>query len=231
MEALEIYGRDWKKVQAHVGTRTTTQARSHAQKYFAKLEKTNPGAAASFDKLDGKSRSLEESRSQAPTALSSPVCKPEDEVRPTKHPRHSKKSCRKTLRYDSSEPALKTKVVLLKIPKVEAPVAESEVPVKTEAEQFVPQNYEPVAEPQPQLQQLQPEVCYHGPNEVRLELDFEFDNFMPEPMKPLELPADFQLPLPAAVRADIEAESAQEEERVSIDFSDLPGFGFNNYQV
>lgn len=32
LEAIEIYGRDWKKVQGYVGTRTSTQARSHAQK-------------------------------------------------------------------------------------------------------------------------------------------------------------------------------------------------------
>ncbi len=39
MEALKLYGKDWKKVQQHVGTRTTTQARSHAQKYFGKLDR------------------------------------------------------------------------------------------------------------------------------------------------------------------------------------------------
>ena len=38
LEALNLYGKNWKKVQEYVGTRTTTQARSHAQKYFAKLE-------------------------------------------------------------------------------------------------------------------------------------------------------------------------------------------------
>ena len=38
--ALELYGKEWKKVQEFVGTRTSTQARSHAQKYFSKLEKT-----------------------------------------------------------------------------------------------------------------------------------------------------------------------------------------------
>lgn len=32
LEAIEIYGRDWKKVQGYVVTRTSTQARSHAQK-------------------------------------------------------------------------------------------------------------------------------------------------------------------------------------------------------
>ena len=32
LEAIKIHGRDWKKVQDYVGTRTSTQARSHAQK-------------------------------------------------------------------------------------------------------------------------------------------------------------------------------------------------------
>lgn len=32
IEAINLYGRDWKKVQDYVGTRTSTQARSHAQK-------------------------------------------------------------------------------------------------------------------------------------------------------------------------------------------------------
>lgn len=39
IEGLELYGKNWKKVQNHVGTRSTTQIRSHAQKYFAKLSK------------------------------------------------------------------------------------------------------------------------------------------------------------------------------------------------
>jgi len=30
LEALKYYGKEWKKVQEHVGTRTSTQARSHA---------------------------------------------------------------------------------------------------------------------------------------------------------------------------------------------------------
>ena len=32
LEALHFYHRDWKKIAAHVGTRTVFQARSHAQK-------------------------------------------------------------------------------------------------------------------------------------------------------------------------------------------------------
>ena len=39
MEALKLFGKEWKRVQQHVGTRSSTQARSHAQKFFVKLEK------------------------------------------------------------------------------------------------------------------------------------------------------------------------------------------------
>lgn len=39
VEGMEIYGRDWKQVSFHVKTRNTAQCRSHAQKYFLKLEK------------------------------------------------------------------------------------------------------------------------------------------------------------------------------------------------
>ena len=39
LEALKNFGKEWQKVQQHVATRTSTQARSHAQKFFGKLEK------------------------------------------------------------------------------------------------------------------------------------------------------------------------------------------------
>lgn len=41
LAALKLYGKEWRKVQLHVGTRTSTQARSHAQKFFVKIEKKN----------------------------------------------------------------------------------------------------------------------------------------------------------------------------------------------
>ena len=37
MEAYELYGKDWKLVQNYIGTRSAAQARSLAQKYFAKV--------------------------------------------------------------------------------------------------------------------------------------------------------------------------------------------------
>ncbi|KAK9831892.1 hypothetical protein WJX81_006547 [Elliptochloris bilobata] len=39
LEAIDRYGRAWPKIVAHIGTRSVQQVRSHAQKYFLKLEK------------------------------------------------------------------------------------------------------------------------------------------------------------------------------------------------
>ncbi|KAL4502189.1 hypothetical protein ABPG72_000424 [Tetrahymena utriculariae] len=39
LEGLNIYGKNWKKVEEHIGTRTGAQIRSHAQKFFNRLEK------------------------------------------------------------------------------------------------------------------------------------------------------------------------------------------------
>jgi SHAQKYF class myb-like DNA-binding protein len=41
IEAILKYGNEWKLVQQHVVTRSSTQARSHAQKFFVKIKKTN----------------------------------------------------------------------------------------------------------------------------------------------------------------------------------------------
>eukprot|EP00581_Thalassiosira_minuscula_P008429 CAMPEP_0183708754 /NCGR_PEP_ID=MMETSP0737-20130205/4965_1 /TAXON_ID=385413 /ORGANISM="Thalassiosira miniscula, Strain CCMP1093" /LENGTH=1387 /DNA_ID=CAMNT_0025936683 /DNA_START=253 /DNA_END=4416 /DNA_ORIENTATION=+ len=39
LAALQLYGKEWKKVAARVKTRTVVQTRTHAQKYFQKLQK------------------------------------------------------------------------------------------------------------------------------------------------------------------------------------------------
>lgn len=36
---LQLYGKDWKKIEALVGTRNGAQIRSHAQKFFIKVKK------------------------------------------------------------------------------------------------------------------------------------------------------------------------------------------------
>lgn len=54
LEALKLYGRAWQRIEEHVGTKTAVQIRSHAQKFFTKLEKeatkgATPGQAHEID--------------------------------------------------------------------------------------------------------------------------------------------------------------------------------------
>jgi SHAQKYF class myb-like DNA-binding protein len=44
VEALELYERDWKRIEQYIGTKSVVQIRSHAQKYFLKLQKSNQGS-------------------------------------------------------------------------------------------------------------------------------------------------------------------------------------------
>ncbi|AQK73555.1 Protein REVEILLE 6 [Zea mays] len=39
LEALQLFDRDWKKIEAFVGSKTVIQIRSHAQKYLLKVQK------------------------------------------------------------------------------------------------------------------------------------------------------------------------------------------------
>ncbi|KAN0038811.1 hypothetical protein ACTA71_001002 [Dictyostelium dimigraforme] len=43
LEALTLFDRDWKKIESFVGSKTVIQIRSHAQKYFIKVQKNNTG--------------------------------------------------------------------------------------------------------------------------------------------------------------------------------------------
>eukprot|EP00183_Erythrolobus_madagascarensis_P005982 CAMPEP_0185844992 /NCGR_PEP_ID=MMETSP1354-20130828/1074_1 /TAXON_ID=708628 /ORGANISM="Erythrolobus madagascarensis, Strain CCMP3276" /LENGTH=653 /DNA_ID=CAMNT_0028544841 /DNA_START=307 /DNA_END=2268 /DNA_ORIENTATION=- len=43
LEALRRFDRDWKRIEAHVGSKNVIQIRSHAQKYFIKVQKHNTG--------------------------------------------------------------------------------------------------------------------------------------------------------------------------------------------
>ena len=49
LEAIIKYGNDWKKVENHIGTRTSSQARSHAQKFFIKLKEEQKKSKISSD--------------------------------------------------------------------------------------------------------------------------------------------------------------------------------------
>lgn len=79
-----MYGKDWKRIQKHVATRSATQARSHAQKYFRRLRRI---------------KNAETLETQEATPLCSPVCNPismKENVDVAK----PKKRSKRTLRYE-----------------------------------------------------------------------------------------------------------------------------------
>ena len=51
LSALKMYGKEWKKVAAKVKTRTVVQTRTHAQKYFQKLQKAVESGDPSVDDI------------------------------------------------------------------------------------------------------------------------------------------------------------------------------------
>nr|AIL81922.1 RVE1-like protein [Euphorbia esula] len=43
LEALKLYGRAWRRIEEHVGSKTAVQIRSHAQKFFSKVVRESSG--------------------------------------------------------------------------------------------------------------------------------------------------------------------------------------------
>ncbi|XP_021856035.1 protein REVEILLE 1 isoform X1 [Spinacia oleracea] len=54
LEALKLYGRAWRKIEDHVGSKTAVQIRSHAQKFFSKVvrETNNSNANSVADPIE-----------------------------------------------------------------------------------------------------------------------------------------------------------------------------------
>jgi SHAQKYF class myb-like DNA-binding protein len=52
LEGLEKHGKQWRTLAAMIGTRSVVQVRTHAQKYFQKMEKKKNSCSTSVSSID-----------------------------------------------------------------------------------------------------------------------------------------------------------------------------------
>lgn len=52
LEGLKLYGKDWRLIEEYIGTRTCSQIRSHAQKYFLRFERLKQEKMQRISSLD-----------------------------------------------------------------------------------------------------------------------------------------------------------------------------------
>ncbi|KAJ8573199.1 hypothetical protein K7X08_009710 [Anisodus acutangulus] len=71
LEALQLFDRDWKKIEAFVGSKTVIQIRSHAQKYFLKVHKS--GASEHVPPPRPKRKAVHPYPQKAPEMVTSQV--------------------------------------------------------------------------------------------------------------------------------------------------------------
>ena len=91
VESLKKYGRAWKRIEEYIGTKSAVQIRSHAQKFFAKLQKEQIVASGSEGSGSTRKRGADRSTSQSKRSKSSYATDINLEIppaRPKKKPAH-----------------------------------------------------------------------------------------------------------------------------------------------
>lgn len=75
LKGLEMHGKGWKKIASLIKTRTVVQIRTHAQKYFLKLQKARQNGGSGDIMMDGKTGYRRKRRriSSKPVALAPPL--------------------------------------------------------------------------------------------------------------------------------------------------------------
>lgn len=86
LNALKVYGKEWKKVAAKVKTRTVVQTRTHAQKYFQKLQKVQDSGDSNVSEVQMGSGNRTSSTKKKRPSVSSKSSPP---LRATAAPRQS----------------------------------------------------------------------------------------------------------------------------------------------
>ncbi|KAL6987458.1 Protein REVEILLE 8 [Sarracenia purpurea var. burkii] len=71
LEALKLFDRDWKKIEDFIGSKTVIQIRSHAQKYFLKVQKN--GAIAHVPPPRPKRKAAHPYPQKAPKSVLAPL--------------------------------------------------------------------------------------------------------------------------------------------------------------
>ncbi|KAA8496636.1 Protein REVEILLE 8 [Porphyridium purpureum] len=84
LEALKLFDRNWKCVTEHVGTKDIVQVRSHAQKFFLKLRKTDALEATASSQDSAAPAAPGPANQAEPTCQSRPAGVPETRAAPSK---------------------------------------------------------------------------------------------------------------------------------------------------
>ena len=69
LQGLAMHGKQWKTIATMIGTRTVVQVRTHAQKYFQKMERKNRDTGSNASSNQSKSKAAK--RRSLPSAMPS----------------------------------------------------------------------------------------------------------------------------------------------------------------